>query len=150
MHDSESILEIERAPDSMLVIGGGSFGCEYASIFAAIGTRVTVVDAARHLLPALDVEMAASSPSRSTSMGIRRDDRARTCLGVAREGGTLEARLADGGTLKAEKVLVAAGRRPHIEGLGLAEAGVEIDAAGWVRSTTDTRPPLRACSRPAT
>jgi NAD(P) transhydrogenase len=53
--------------------------------------------------------------------------------GVAREDGALEARLADGRTLRAQKVLVAAGRRPQIEGLGLAEAGVEIDSGGWVK-----------------
>ena len=50
-----------------------------------------------------------------------------------READALEARLADGRTLRAQKILVAAGRRPQIEGLGLAEAGVEIDSAGWVR-----------------
>src|SRR5439155_6500263 len=54
VHDSESILEIEAAPESILVIGGGSLGCEYASIFAGLGVQVTVVDADSHLLPALD------------------------------------------------------------------------------------------------
>ena len=54
VHDSESILGIERAPESLLVLGGGALGCEYSSIFAALGVRVTVVDARTHLLPALD------------------------------------------------------------------------------------------------
>jgi NAD(P) transhydrogenase len=52
---------------------------------------------------------------------------------VAREGGALEARLSDGRALRARKVLVAAGRRPQIDGLGLAEAGIEIDPGGWVQ-----------------
>jgi pyruvate/2-oxoglutarate dehydrogenase complex dihydrolipoamide dehydrogenase (E3) component len=66
VHDSESILGIEEVPESMLVIGGGSLGCEYASIFAGLGVRVTVIDAGSHLLPALDVEMGECSPSPST------------------------------------------------------------------------------------
>jgi NAD(P) transhydrogenase len=53
--------------------------------------------------------------------------------GVAREDGALEPRLADGRTLRAQKILIAAGRRPQIEALGLAEAGIETDSAGWVR-----------------
>jgi NAD(P) transhydrogenase len=66
------------------------------------------------------------------SMGIRVVPMV-SVSGVARESGALEARLVDGRTLRAQKILVAAGRRPQIEGLGLAEAGVKIDSAGWVR-----------------
>ena len=68
--DSENILEIERVPESLLVIGGGAAGCEYASIFAALGTRVTIVGGS-HLLPALDAEMAGVLAECFNSMGIR-------------------------------------------------------------------------------
>jgi NAD(P) transhydrogenase len=132
VHDAESILGIEAVPESILIIGGGSLGCEYASIFAGLGVQVTVVDAGNHLLPALDVEMARVLAESFNSIGIRVILMV-SVSGVAREGGALEARLADGRTLRAQKILVAAGRRPQIEGLGLAEAGVEIDSAGWVR-----------------
>jgi NAD(P) transhydrogenase len=132
VHDSESILGIERAPQSILVIGGGSLGCEYASIFAGLGVQVTVVDAGSHLLPALDVEMARVLAESFNSMGIRVIPMV-SVSGVAREAGALEARLADGRTLQAQKILIAAGRHSQIEGLGLAKAGVEIDSAGWVR-----------------
>jgi NAD(P) transhydrogenase len=132
VHDSESILGIERAPQSILVIGGGSLGCEYASIFAGLGVQVTVVDAGSHLLPALDVEMARVLAESFNSMGIRVISMV-AVAGVAREDGALEARLADGRTLRAQKILIAAGRRPQIEALGLAEAGIEIDSTGWVR-----------------
>jgi Pyridine nucleotide-disulphide oxidoreductase len=117
VHDSESILGIERAPQSILVIGGGSLGCEYASIFAGLGVQVTVVDAGSHLLPALDVEMARVLAESFNSMGIRVIPMV-SVSGVAREGDALEASLADGRTLRARKVLVAAGRRPQIEGPG--------------------------------
>jgi len=132
VHDSESILEIERTPESLLVIGAGSIGCEYASIFAALGVQVTVVDAGSHLLPALDVEMARVLAESFNSIGIRVIPMV-SVSGVAREGGALTAKLTDGRTVRAKKVLVAAGRCAEIEGLGLAEAGIEIDSSGWVK-----------------
>lgn len=131
VRDSENILEIGQAPQSLLVIGSGAAGCEYASIFAALGTRVTIVGGS-HLLPALDTEMAGVLAECFNSMGIRVIPMA-SVAGVARVGRALEARLADGHTLQAETVLVAAGRRPRVEGLGLAEIGVEFNSAGWVR-----------------
>src|SRR5215469_2299476 len=58
VHDSDNILGIEGPPESILVIGGGILGCEYASIFAALGVRVSIVGGGGHLPPALDVEIA--------------------------------------------------------------------------------------------
>ena len=129
--DSENILEIGRAPESLLVIGSGAAGCEYASIFSALGTRVTIAGGS-HLLPALDVEMSGVLAECFNSMGIRVIPKA-SVAGVERVDGALRATLADGRTLQAQKVLVAVGRRPQVEGLGLAEIGVAFDSAGWVR-----------------
>lgn len=131
VHDSENILDIEHAPESILVVGGGAAGCEYASIFAALGARVTIVGGT-HLLSALDVEMARVLAECFNSLGIRVIPKVSVSR-VERVGGVLEAALADGRRLQVQKVLVAAGRRPQIEGLGLAEVGVELDSAGWVR-----------------
>jgi NAD(P) transhydrogenase len=132
VHDSESILGIEAVPESILVIGGGSLGCEYASIFAGLGVQVTVVEAGTHLPPMLDIEMARVLAESFNSMGIRVIAMV-SVSDVVREGDALEARLADGGTLRAKKILIAVGRQPQIEGLGLAEAGIEINSAGWVQ-----------------
>ncbi len=132
VHDSESILEIEGVPESILVIGGGSLGCEYASIFAALGVRVTIVDGGSQLAPALDVEMARVLAESFNANGIRVIPMSKISL-VARVGDGLEARLADGRTLRARKVLVATGRRPRTEGLGLREAGVDLDSNGWIQ-----------------
>jgi NAD(P) transhydrogenase len=132
VHDSDSILGIERAPASLLVLGGGAVGCEYASIFAALGTRVIVLSGRPTLLSALDVEIARAFAESFNGMGIRvlTDTHG---VRVERKLGALQACLADGRSFEVEKVLVAAGRCPCTEGLGLAEAGVETDAAGWVR-----------------
>jgi NAD(P) transhydrogenase len=132
VHDSESILEIEGVPESILVIGSGALGCEYASIFAALGARATIVGGGSHLAPALDAEMARVLAESFNAMGIRIISTAKISS-VARVGDTLEAALTDGRTLKARKVLVASGRRPRIEGLGLKEAGVELDSGGCLK-----------------
>jgi len=132
VHDSDSILGIEGPPESILVIGGGALGCEYASIFAALGVRTTIVGERDHLPPALDVEVARVLAESFNAMGIRIIPMVKVS-GVARVGGALEARLADGRTLRARKVLVAAGRCPRNDNLGLEEAGVDLDESGWVR-----------------
>jgi NAD(P) transhydrogenase len=131
VHDSENILDIEHAPESILVVGGGAMGCEYASIFAALGARVTIVGGT-HLLSALDVEMAQVLAECFNALGIRVIPTVAVSR-VERVDGLLEAALADGRKLQVHKVLVAAGRRPQIDGLGLAQIGVELDAAGWVK-----------------
>jgi NAD(P) transhydrogenase len=130
VHDTETILGIERAPASLLVIGSGPAGCEYASIFAALGTRVTIVGGT-HLLPAVDAEMAGVLGECFNAMGIRVIPMT-SVSGVARSGDELEARLTDGHTLRVQKVLVAAGRCPQTAGLGLEEVGVKFNPAGWV------------------
>ena len=132
VYDSDSILGIEGVPESILVIGGGVLGCEYASIFAALGAQVIIADGGSQLSRALDVEMARVLAESFNANGIRVIPRVKIS-GVVRVGDALEARLADGRTLRARKVLVAAGRRPRIEGLGLSDAGVELDGRGWVQ-----------------
>lgn len=131
VHNSDNILEIAHAPKSLLVLGGGPAGCEFASIFAALGTRVTIVGHS-HLLPHLDVEMAGILAESFNSIGIRVIPTA-TASCTKRVNGGLQVTLTDGHELQVEKILVAAGRCPRIEGLGLAEIGVELDESGWVR-----------------
>ncbi|MGH7932320.1 MAG: FAD-dependent oxidoreductase [Candidatus Binataceae bacterium] len=131
VHDSENILEIERAPRSIVVIGSGPAGCEYASIFAALGARVTIVGGS-HPFPALDAEMASVLAESFNTMGIRVMP-STTVSCVARADGRLQVTLADGRMEHADKVLVVVGRQPRIDRLGLAEIGVELDSAGWVR-----------------
>jgi NAD(P) transhydrogenase len=135
VHDCENILELQGAPRSMVVIGSGPAGCEFASIFAALGTRVTMVGGS-HPFPAMDLEMAGVLAESFNTMGIRLMPMA-TVSCVARRDGRLEVTLDDGRIQNAEKVLVAVGRRPRIDGLGLAEIGVELDSQGWVRVNHD-------------
>ncbi len=131
VHDSETILSIDRFPERLMVVGGGPIGCEYASIFAALGAEVTLVDRGNRLLPMLDAEM-----SEALAESLKRSG-ARLLLGaqvqsVERDPAGLVIRV-DGEELRPEIVLHAVGRAGNVEGLGLAEAGVEFDERGRVR-----------------
>jgi NAD(P) transhydrogenase len=131
VHDSDSILGIERIPRSMVVIGGGPVGCEYASIFAALGVHVTLVDRGARLMPFLDGEASEQLRACIGDMGVQLM-LAAPHASVAREGGQLRVSLADGERLETETVLYAAGRSGNTEELGLEEAGVELDPRGRI------------------
>ncbi len=150
VYDSDSILGIEGVPESILVIGGGVLGCEYASIFAALGAQVIIADGSSHLSRALDVEMARVLAESFNAIGIRvipiasRYPASRGWVTPSRPGSPTAGRSG------ARKVLVAAGRSPRIEGLGLGDAGVELDGrrlGSGRRSLPNHR--CWTCSRPA-
>jgi NAD(P) transhydrogenase len=129
--DSESVLSLERVPGRLVVVGGGPVGCEYASLFAALGVEVTLVDAGDRLLPFLDAEISEVLARSFGGVGMRLV-MGRGVATIGREGGALAVRLADGEVLLPDKVLFAAGRAGNTEALGLAEAGIEVDPRGRV------------------
>jgi len=131
VHDSETVLAIERLPERMTVVGGGPVGSEYASIFAALGSEVTLVDRGKRLLPMLDSEI-----SDALAQCLQRSG-ARLMLGaqldsVERDADGLVVRV-NGEILRPQLVLHAVGREGNVAPLGLAEAGVEADGRGRVR-----------------
>lgn len=124
--DSDTILDIDSIPDSLVVIGGGPVGCEYASIFAALGVEVTVIDGAPRLLGAMDREISQMVRASFVSMGMRvllESPGAR----IERRDGALVVETESGQVLPTEKVVFAAGRVGNTDGLGLEEAGVDLD-----------------------
>ncbi len=131
VHDSETILQLERIPGSPVVIGGGPVGCEYASIFTALGVTVTLVDVADRLLPFADAEVSNGLAQTFTEMGMRVDLGSGMAM-VERANGNLHVRLADGEILEPDKVLFAAGRAGNTENLGLGETGVKLDPRGRI------------------
>jgi NAD(P) transhydrogenase len=129
--DSESILELDELPRSLVVVGGGAVGCEYASLGAALGVEVTLIDAGQRLLPFMDAELSRLLAETFARLGIR------LVLGhgvatITREQRELAVILRDGEIVRPERVLFAAGRAGNTEGLGLAEAGVEVDGRGRI------------------
>jgi NAD(P) transhydrogenase len=127
VHDSETVLNIDRPFTSLVVVGGGAVGCEYASIFTAIGVDVTLVDSGERLLSFFDAEISQLLAEAFSRMGMR------LVLGggratLERGDGGITCTLAGGEEIRTDKVLFASGRVGNTEGLGLEEAGVRVDA----------------------
>ena len=131
---STSALELEQLPDSLLVIGGGYIGCELAQMFARANVRVTIV-CRRHLLPEAEPEISEALTGYFRDEGITVFDGVTYQDIRAMTEGVGPSIAVDGGheTVEAEKVLVAAGRWAITEGLGLAEAGVELTEGGGIQ-----------------
>ncbi len=131
---SATALALERLPRSLLVIGGGYLGCELAQMFARAGVRVTIV-CRRGLLPTAEPEIGRTLAGCFRDEGIAVRE-AVVYRGIRATGGGVALAIgAPGGEeiIEAERVLVAAGRRPNTEGLGLAEAGVALGENGGIR-----------------
>ena len=127
VHDSETVLDIDRPFTSLVVVGGGAVGCEYASIFTALGVKVTLVDSGERILSFLDAEISELLAQVFSGMGMR------LVLGggraaVGRDDNGLSCTLASGEEIRPDKVLFASGRVGNTEDLGLEEAGVQVDS----------------------
>jgi dihydrolipoamide dehydrogenase len=130
---SNDILRLEAVPESMLVLGGGVIGCEFASLFAPLGTKITVVEILPRLLAGIDNRTASQfqrllekKDGVTVHLGRRVDE-----ITEYREDG-ISARLDDGTVIEAEKLLVSVGRKPQTRDIGLEAAGVVIDERGHI------------------
>jgi NAD(P) transhydrogenase len=129
--DSETILAIGELPRRFLVVGGGAVGCEYASIFTALGAEVTLLELTDRLLPFMDGEMSRLLADIFRGQGM--DVRLGTALrSVARAGTALDVAVGDGERLVVDRMLFAGGRLGNTENLGLEDAGVKLDARGRI------------------
>ena len=120
---SDTILRLDHVPSSLVVIGGGVVGMEFAGIFSLLGTRVTVVEMLDQVLFPVDAQVAARFVQLLSTRDVEIHLNARV-EEVARDGADLRVRLAGGSELRAEQALVATGRWPNTEDLGLEAAGV--------------------------
>jgi dihydrolipoamide dehydrogenase len=122
---SDTILGLEQLPESLLIIGGGVVGMEFAGVFDLLGTQVTVVEMLDQLLAPLDPEVAGRFQQLTGRRGVRFHLGARV-EAIERAGAGFKVR-SSAGDLEAEQVLVATGRRPNTADLGLEAAGVATD-----------------------
>ncbi|KAF4704606.1 hypothetical protein FOZ63_019483 [Perkinsus olseni] len=130
---STEALEFTEVPESMAVIGGGVIGLELGSVWARLGSKVTVVEYMPHILPTADLDV-----SQALQKSLQRHEKMDFHVGTGvtsaevKDGhAKLTLKGADGtdkGTLEVQKVLVAVGRRPYTEGLDLNRAGVAADS----------------------
>ncbi len=129
IYDSDSILMLDQVPRTLAVLGGGVAGCEYASIFAALGVHVTLVDSKDRILHFLDAEVSKALQDIMTSGGAELHQNVRAATVEPGDRDVLIT-LTDGSRLVAEKVLVASGRIGNVEALNLPAAGLSSDERG--------------------
>jgi pyruvate/2-oxoglutarate dehydrogenase complex dihydrolipoamide dehydrogenase (E3) component len=133
---NETLFELRVQPVSLAILGGGPIGCEMAQAFARLGTQVTVIEAMDRLLPRDDPRAASVVEAALASDGVEVVTAARVQR-VEHLDGAVCIHLENGSSIRADQLLVATGRRPSTEGLGLDHAGVELDDGGFIR-TEDT------------
>src|SRR5580704_10221646 len=129
--DSDTFLQLDRIPQSLAVIGGGVIGCEYASVFIALGVQVTLVDGRDRLLPFLDAEISDRLRDRFTALGMRFMFNERP-VKVENSPAGVCLSMKSGKTLETDAALFAAGRRAAIDGLALERAGLAINDRGYI------------------
>lgn len=134
---STGALELETVPGHLVVIGGGVIGLELGSVWRRLGAEVTVIEFLDRLVPGMDGEIAKQFERVLSKQGIKFKLKSKvTGATKGKEGVTLTVEPAAGGTaeeIKADVVLLAIGRRPYVEGLGLDAVGVALDERGRVK-----------------
>lgn len=138
---SDELLSIDHVPSSLVIVGGGVIGCEFASVFSTLGTKVTIVEMLDQLVPGSSTRVGRTVQHAFKKAGI--DVYLKTAVEEAivpaaeraktdSDGQSLRLRLTNGLELTAAAVLVAVGRRPVSRGLSYEEAGVRLDDHGFV------------------
>jgi dihydrolipoamide dehydrogenase len=121
-----SILDLPSLPESIIVIGGGYSGCEFASILNALGSKVTIVEAEKNLLPLLPNEVGGTIEKYMRIDGIQ------VMTNSIIDGVTASGAIIDGNEIKAKKLLVCIGRRPNVRQKELNKIGVGFNETGII------------------
>ncbi|MCU0496322.1 MAG: FAD-dependent oxidoreductase [Anaerolineae bacterium] len=126
---NKTVFHLKELPKRLIVLGGGPIGTELAQAFQRLGSQVTVIDQESRLLPRDDPEAAQAVMEQLQREGVE------LRLGVAAEsantiGDQIQLHLKDGSTVQGDQLLLALGRRAHVESLKLQNAGVELDQQG--------------------
>ena len=134
---SDEALILEKAPKSVAIVGAGAVGCEFADVFAAFGSKVTIIEVAPRILPLEDEDSSAALATSFKKRGMNILTAAKlSATKAAKDSVTLTVEV--GGAkqeIVVDKVLVAAGRAPQIDGIGLKEAGVQLTDRGFIKIT---------------
>jgi mycothione reductase len=129
-HTSDTVMRIDELPRRLLILGGGYIAAEFAHVFGAFGTQVTIVNRSPRLLMSQDDEVSERFTQIAKGQWDVRLDAVVTRL--ERYDGGLRAQLSDGSSIEADLLLVATGRKPNSDGLDLDRTGVLVDDAGVV------------------
>jgi dihydrolipoamide dehydrogenase len=131
---SREALDFEEIPDQFIVVGAGYIGLEMASVYSRLGSRVIILEMMERILPEMDEELANAAADLLTGQGLAFQLGAKVTSVELEEKKAIVRYDLDGSErwVTADKVLVAIGRRPFSEGLGLEAIGLEPDARGFI------------------
>jgi dihydrolipoamide dehydrogenase len=123
--NSTSILEMEKLPESLLIIGGGYIGCEFASLYSSLGVKVTIVEAMPTILAAQGKTISSfiTKIFKNKDIEILANTSVKT---LEVQNNTVKALLTNGSTIQAEKALISIGRKVVTEGLHVEKAGIVV------------------------
>ena len=127
----DQVYDLDEVPERLIVVGSGVTGAEFASAYHALGSQVVLVSSRDRVLPGEDSDAAAVIEDAFTSRGMTVLEKSRA-QAVRRTADGVVVTLGDGSTVEGSHALLALGSVPNTEGLGLAEAGVEVDDRGFV------------------
>jgi dihydrolipoamide dehydrogenase len=136
--DSTGLLAQEAVPARLVILGGGIIGCEFASIFQRFGSDVTIVELLPQLIPSEDDEAAAELARQLGKRGISINLESR-CDRVEERDGALAVTYNGDQVVECDLMLVATGRAPLVEGIGLVEAGVAFDERAGIQADEHRR-----------
>ncbi|MGC9009741.1 MAG: dihydrolipoyl dehydrogenase [Sulfolobales archaeon] len=131
--DNREIFNLRKAPSSIIIVGGGYVGVEFATILAKLGVDIHIVEMMPNLLPGVDLDASKFVEKRLSSLGVKIYKNT-VVKEIKRVNGEIEARLSNNQVIRGEKILVAVGRKPNTEGLGLERLGVEISEKKYIRT----------------
>jgi dihydrolipoamide dehydrogenase len=131
---SDEVLILEKAPATMAIIGCGAVGCEFADVFNEFGTKVVMLEMMPSMIPVEDADVAAELAKSFKKRGIEVVLNAKIVSAKIGKGSvTLSLSGPEKKEITVEKVLVAAGRAPNIEGIGLEALGVKVTDRGFIK-----------------
>lgn len=129
--DSTTLLRIQAVPRTMVVLGGGVIGAEYASFFAALGTEVTVIDRRANMLPQLDTEIGVHLQTALVDIGLKFRGN-KEPEEISKIDGKAAVKLKDGSMLIADVLLYALGRTANVSELQIENAGIKTNDKGYL------------------
>ena len=139
--DSSGMLAIDSIPPRLAIIGGGVIGLEFASLFSSLGSEVTILEALEKILPTEDAAMVALLQKNLENKGIRFVTAAKV-RSISDANGMKRISYEAGGKsvdIEADRVMIAAGRRPSLQGIDSKVLGLELDAKGYIKVDSHMR-----------
>lgn len=130
--DNVKILSLKEIPQSLLIIGGGAIGSEFANIFSSFGAKVTIVEMLPRILSTEDEEVSKIIYRVFRQKGIDIFTSSKV-ENVKRSGRKFMCTVSSGDKITADKILISTGRKPNSAGIGIEEVGIKVDSKGYIK-----------------